>query len=545
MWLGWLFVEWYLYRFIFPCVVLLMHFNSLDRWFKILLCINFVVSTCEVIHYLQETINNGSQSVGGMGHEYFHNLFTTFNSFKPFKDPFELALNTEESTVPFSLLYLLPVIYITLMVYFIFRVTKEIYGKVFPRVDNDEWQGRWEKIGQVLKEYSAPVVWKFTPQQIQDPVKVAEYLKEKRCPGSREEQLTALCWALATLYRALLDTSQPPQEEEEEEENRPTSSMATQTAAVPEEQPMLGAAAPEQNTSNTKLVSLVRDEEDEESSEEEEEAQITQESQRRLQSVRERYRRRADQSLLLWLYECWFAGAHEDVWLDSSEAQQLGCLSQDVAIDRGLGRRAGRHSLWMRLVGSVRAAYTAEELLLRRDSWSTRLEGVEYLTELSMADILFGNTQNSRCLDDLDRACCTWDMWQALRRSAPPLYAKALSSITWNRNLKVLKLKAFIWDYRLKPSSPPQHSSSYEETQPREQAACGDDLCTICHEELGRNSCELECGHEFHRECIRTWLLLHSSTCPICREYAVLPADIPARNNSQPHKARPWKRSRF
>ncbi|NWZ92125.1 DZIP3 ligase, partial [Nesospiza acunhae] len=260
------------------------------------------------------------------------------------------------------------------------------------------------------------------------------------------------------------------------------------------------------------------------------------ESQRKLQSVRERFRRRADQSLLLWLYECWFAGAHVDVWLDSSEAQQLGGLSQDVAVDRGLGRRTGRHSLWMRLVRSVRAAYTAEELLLRRDSWSTRLEGVQYLTELSMADILFGNTQNSRCLDDLDRACCTWDMWQALRRSAPPLYAKALALIAWDRNLKVLKLKAFIWDYRLKPSS-------YEETQLREQAACGDDPCTICHEELGRTSCELECGHEFHRECIRTWLLQHSSTCPICRDHAVLPADIPARNNSQPHKGRPCKRS--
>ncbi|NXF24924.1 DZIP3 ligase, partial [Rhodinocichla rosea] len=262
------------------------------------------------------------------------------------------------------------------------------------------------------------------------------------------------------------------------------------------------------------------------------------ESQRKLQSVRERFTRRADQSLLLWLYECWFAGAHVDVWLDSSEAQQLGRLSQDAAIDRGLGRRAGRQSLWMRLVGSVRAAYTADELLLRRAGWSTRLEGVQYLTELSVADVLFGNTQNSRCLDDLDRACCTWDMWQALKRSAPPLYAEALSSITWNRNLRVLKLKAFIWDYRLKPSS-------RVETQPREQAACADDPCTICHEELGRNPCELECGHEFHRECIRTWLLEHSSTCPICREYAVLPADSPARNSSQPYKARPWKRSRF
>ncbi|NXL80075.1 DZIP3 ligase, partial [Leptocoma aspasia] len=272
------------------------------------------------------------------------------------------------------------------------------------------------------------------------------------------------------------------------------------------------------------------------------------ESQRKLQSIRDRYRRLPDQSLLLWLYECWFAGAHVDVLLDSAEAKQLGSLSRDVAVDRGLGRRTGTHSLWMRLVWSVRAAHSAEELLVRRDSWDTRLEGVQYLTELSVASVLFGNTRNSRCLEDLDRAYCTWDIWQAFRESAPPLYAEALSSIRWNGNLKVLKLKAFIWDYRLKPSSPPQNSSSYVEEQPQEYAGSSNDPCTICHEELGRNSCELECGHEFHRECIRTWLLEHSSTCPICRDYAVLPADVPqhpAQNNSKRYKAKPWKRSGF
>ncbi|XP_009986041.1 PREDICTED: E3 ubiquitin-protein ligase TTC3, partial [Tauraco erythrolophus] len=63
--------------------------------------------------------------------------------------------------------------------------------------------------------------------------------------------------------------------------------------------------------------------------------------------------------------------------------------------------------------------------------------------------------------------------------------------------------------------------------------ASSDDPCTICHDELNRDSCELECGHHFHRECIRTWLKQHSSTCPICRVHALLPEDfpeLPARN---------------
>ncbi|KAM6147135.1 E3 ubiquitin-protein ligase TTC3 isoform 4-T4 [Phoenicopterus ruber ruber] len=65
--------------------------------------------------------------------------------------------------------------------------------------------------------------------------------------------------------------------------------------------------------------------------------------------------------------------------------------------------------------------------------------------------------------------------------------------------------------------------------------ASGDDPCTICQDDLSRDLCELECGHRFHRECIRTWLKQHSSTCPICRVHALLPEDfpeLPARNKS-------------
>ncbi|XP_065597809.1 E3 ubiquitin-protein ligase TTC3 isoform X2 [Cyrtonyx montezumae] len=60
-----------------------------------------------------------------------------------------------------------------------------------------------------------------------------------------------------------------------------------------------------------------------------------------------------------------------------------------------------------------------------------------------------------------------------------------------------------------------------------------EDPCTICHDDLSRDSCELECGHHFHRECIRKWLKEHSSTCPICRIHVLLPEDfpeLPARN---------------
>ncbi|NXI90226.1 TTC3 ligase, partial [Psophia crepitans] len=67
----------------------------------------------------------------------------------------------------------------------------------------------------------------------------------------------------------------------------------------------------------------------------------------------------------------------------------------------------------------------------------------------------------------------------------------------------------------------------------RDYTASSDELCTICHDELSKDLCELECGHCFHSECIRTWLKQHSSTCPICRNHVLLSEDfpkLPARN---------------
>jgi hypothetical protein len=42
--------------------------------------------------------------------------------------------------------------------------------------------------------------------------------------------------------------------------------------------------------------------------------------------------------------------------------------------------------------------------------------------------------------------------------------------------------------------------------------------CAVCLEEqpIGSYACKLSCGHLFHRNCVRDWLLQHC-TCPVCR----------------------------
>lgn len=57
--------------------------------------------------------------------------------------------------------------------------------------------------------YSAPMLLKFTSEQLRDPDEEAEYLKEKCCGSPREASSYAPCWALAPIYWLLLDSRYP------------------------------------------------------------------------------------------------------------------------------------------------------------------------------------------------------------------------------------------------------------------------------------------------------------------------------------------------
>ncbi|KAM6983525.1 E3 ubiquitin-protein ligase TTC3 [Tautogolabrus adspersus] len=55
-----------------------------------------------------------------------------------------------------------------------------------------------------------------------------------------------------------------------------------------------------------------------------------------------------------------------------------------------------------------------------------------------------------------------------------------------------------------------------------------EDPCIICHDDMSPDDiCVLECRHSFHNECIRSWLK-EQSTCPTCRDHALLPEEFPA-----------------
>jgi len=65
-------------------------------------------------------------------------------------------------------------------------------------------------MGKCLGGWAPLVFWNFTPEQVQNPDKLAEYLEEVCCHSgnSRETQIIALFWGLSHAYRALFNTIQ-------------------------------------------------------------------------------------------------------------------------------------------------------------------------------------------------------------------------------------------------------------------------------------------------------------------------------------------------
>lgn len=116
------------------------------------------------------------------------------------------------------------------------EISREVVQTSAPVVETPEWCGMWENTGQTLKEFSAPIVWNFPPEQIQNPDEVGKYLKEKCNGSSKEKKLITVCWTLANAYHTLLDTvGQQMQPEREEYESAETS--GTPAAAKPSGEP--------------------------------------------------------------------------------------------------------------------------------------------------------------------------------------------------------------------------------------------------------------------------------------------------------------------
>ncbi|GAB0198638.1 hypothetical protein GRJ2_002329200 [Grus japonensis] len=310
------------------------------------------------------------------------------------------------------------------------------------------------------------MVWSFTPEQLQDPHKMVEYLKGKCCGDSKETQLTALCWALATIYQTLLDSRQHHPEGESGSsgpaaaqapatapatgpatgtaaaQTPATGTAATQTPATgtiaePKDQPIPVSVAPIHKKKYTrKSVRLVRDDDEPGPSREQEEEPepevITRSlSLSELRDMRKDFSRLPGEHIITWLLRCWDNGA-SSLELEGREAKQLGSLSREGGIDKAIGKKAQALSLWRRLLSSVRERYPfSEDVVCRPGKWTTMERGIQYLRELAVREMVYYDLDNAQLPTDPDEVQCTRPMWRKFVRSAPSSYANSLAVIDW------------------------------------------------------------------------------------------------------------------
>ncbi|GAB0184017.1 hypothetical protein GRJ2_000867000 [Grus japonensis] len=225
-------------------------------------------------------------------------------------------------------------------------------------------------MGKRLGWWVHAVFWNFTPEQVQNPEKLVEYLEKVCCrPGnSRETEIVAMCWGLGHGYQALLNTIQYHQGKEKvsRSDNKPTGTVATPTparstratptpatgtAAEVKKQPMLVSITPVYKKKYTKKsFCLVRDDNEPGSSREQEEEPepevITQSlSLRELREMQKDFGHHPGEHIVTWLLQCWDNGAGS-LESEGREAKQLGSLSREGGIDKAIGKRTQALSLW-------------------------------------------------------------------------------------------------------------------------------------------------------------------------------------------------------
>ncbi|KAM9591481.1 uncharacterized protein ACIBXB_006278 [Morphnus guianensis] len=400
-------------------------------------------------HLLSDFIGNYTQSMGKLGGDTSPRPFASLFSFRLITTAFgnfEYPWDAQASV--------LLVLCLLNMFQVLFRATKRLFKSTTqrsaPKLDIHGWHGMWEDMGRYLENFSPPVAWKFTPEQLQNPHEVVEYLKEKCCGYSKDVQVTALCWALASIYQTLLDIRQHPQGEKME--NRTTGTVTTQTpttgtvatptpvtdtAAKPENQPVPVSVAPVQKKKHTKKsVRLVRDEDEPGSSrEQEEEAEpeiITRSlSLSELRDMRKDFSRHPGEHIVTWLLRCWDNGA-SSVELEGKEAKQLGSLSREGGIDKATGRKTQVLRLWRRLLLGVKERYPfKDEVTCHQGKWTTMERGIQYLRELAVLEVIDNDPENAQSPTDPDEVQCTQPMWRKFLRSAPPTYANSLAVMSW------------------------------------------------------------------------------------------------------------------
>jgi len=197
--------------------------------------------------YVLEFVNNQTHSVGKTRGDTFPHSFAPPISFRLVLMAFEnFEYPWDAQASRFLLLCLLNGLQVLFRVK---QVDKNIVQRPALGLDSSEWLCVGDRMGKYLLQWTPPMLFKLSPEQVQNPDKLLKYLEKECChPGnSRETQITATCWGLAHAYRALFNTVQCCKGEREAKEAAGTATGAAPPAGPAALQPSRQSQPPDRH----------------------------------------------------------------------------------------------------------------------------------------------------------------------------------------------------------------------------------------------------------------------------------------------------------
>ncbi|GAB0207069.1 mitochondrial enolase superfamily member 1 [Grus japonensis] len=248
---------------------------------------------------------------------------------------------------------------------------------------------------------------------------------------NENQQLLALYWGLACAYRATVQYSQRTVVEEgtQTAAEDTVAEIGTQTITATVIAPVVKKKQWTRRSTGP-YHRLVREEEEEEERFDQEASpsakkweegvrEIRQEAETtrsltssELRDMQKDYSCQPGERIAAWLLRCWDNGDNSQQ-LEGREAQRLGSLARNRGIERGIGKETAICSLWRQLLSSVRARYPFEEDLVNSPGkWTTADEGIQYLRELAVLEVIYSDLDDEEVSKDPEDVLCTRAMWR-------------------------------------------------------------------------------------------------------------------------------------
>ena len=109
-----------------------------------------------------------------------------------------------------------------------------------------------------------------------------------------------------------------------------------------------------------------------------------------IRDLRKDFTRQPKENMVTWLLRCWDNGANS-AWLDGSEARQLGSISKDSCMDRGIGTcQNWSYTLWKWMLIAVRDRFPFKrDLEPEKKKWTDIEKGIQFLRESALVEMLY------------------------------------------------------------------------------------------------------------------------------------------------------------